>query len=684
MTAHVIGWTLVHSIWEGGLIAALLVVIRSTMRGAKSDTRYLMSVAALALMLIAPLITAALLYGTNGSASNEIITRVAPGSFGGLARQRVDLIAPWLVDLWLLGVLAFSVRLVAGLLRTRALIEEGTRPADEWVVTLTYQLMDRIGMRQVVRVLESSRVHVPLVAGWLRPALLIPGSLLTGLTPYQLELIIVHELAHIRRHDYLVNVCQAVAETLLFYHPAIWWISGRIRDEREHCCDDFTLVACGGSARDYATVLLTIEESRGQALGFAAAASGGSLVRRVRRLVSGSSAHAEPRMRALMTSAGVALAAVLFGTLSTTMGPRTVPRVVALDTHAPVSTPTLLLAPNPVGAYPRLDVERRPAPESRSRVATSRAVPVRAEAAIPLDARLGRAVAGVLAEGRENVWISYLVHGTSYGAATVYLDVAAGSEDAPVVLAARDRAPSTEEDDSQPIMTIGSAGNAESVALLEQLVASAPDTAGEQVASLIGHHSGAAALDALAEIARGDTVNMVKAAAVEAIGLLPQSGAVDTLGAMATDLSPWGLRNVAVDALTESPAASHAVNALRLLALGRYGPEVRRGAVAELSRFPATLAVPALSDILENGAGDVQRAALDALGSLAPSSDALAVLKSTKGVWASDARPDIQIRAMRQLQTHAFDVDSTFLTQVATQHNNSTVRGIALAIHGGQ
>ena len=642
MTAHVIGWTLVHSLWEGGLIAALLVVARSTMRGAKSDTRYLLSVAALGLMLVAPLITAALLYGKVAPVANQLASVVAPGSFGIRVRQQVDLLSPWLVDLWFLGVLAFSIRLVAGLVRTRALIAEGSRPADEWVVELTHQLMGRIGMRQVIRVLESSRVHVPLVAGWLRPALLIPGSLLTGLTPYQLELIIVHELAHIRRHDYLVNVCQAVAETLLFYHPAVWWISGGIREEREHCCDDFTLVACGGSARDYATVLLRIEESRGQALGFAAAASGGSLVRRVRRLVAGSSARTDARTKALVTSACLAFAALLVATLSATMAPGTATRMVALDEHAPVSNPTLLLAPNPVGAYPRLGAETRPTPRQRAAEATPRAtasrfVALRTETGLALITRLQRAVASGLADGHDEIWINYTVRGVSSGVSNVYLDLADEGGEVPRVLEASERAPSHDGDaEDQTIMTIGSAGSAESVALLEQLVPNAPDSAGEDVVSLIGRHTGAPALNALAEIVRSDTANMVKAAAVVAIGLLPQSSAVDTLGAMATDLDPWELRGVAVDALSESPAASHAVRELRLLALGRYTRDVRSNAVAQLPNFQAALAVPALSDILDNGDRSAQHAAIDALGKLAPSLEARSVLESTKGVWASD------------------------------------------------
>ena len=88
-------------------------------------------------------------------------------------------------------------------------------------------------------------VEVPTVIGWLRPVVLMPASALSGMGPQQLEAILAHELAHIRRHDYLVNLLQTVVETLLFYHPAVWWLSGRIRVERENCCDDLAVSLCG-------------------------------------------------------------------------------------------------------------------------------------------------------------------------------------------------------------------------------------------------------------------------------------------------------------------------------------------------------------------------------------------------------------------------------------------------------
>ncbi len=133
--------------------------------------------------------------------------------------------------------------------------------------------------------------------GWIRPALLLPAATLAGLTPQQLEAVLAHELAHILRYDYVVNMLQTVVETLLFYHPAVWWASGRMRQERELCCDDLAVSACG-DALCYARALTRLERLRVGApahAGLALGSTGGSLLYRIRRImgeVSGAGLHA--------------------------------------------------------------------------------------------------------------------------------------------------------------------------------------------------------------------------------------------------------------------------------------------------------------------------------------------------------------------------------------------------------
>jgi beta-lactamase regulating signal transducer with metallopeptidase domain len=191
---------------------------------------------------------------------------------------------PWTAFLWLLGVMFFSARLVLGWRYTRRLRSCGARPPGEGLQVALRQLGQQLGIARAVRLWESALVSVPTAIGWLRPVILLPASALTGLTRQQLEAIIAHELAHIRRHDYLINLLQAVIETLLFYHPAVWWVSRQIRQEREHCCDDLAVAVCG-DALGYARALFTMEQLRAAAPPLVMAANGGTLMNRIERLV---------------------------------------------------------------------------------------------------------------------------------------------------------------------------------------------------------------------------------------------------------------------------------------------------------------------------------------------------------------------------------------------------------------
>ncbi|HEY0808988.1 MAG TPA: HEAT repeat domain-containing protein, partial [Longimicrobiales bacterium] len=138
---------------------------------------------------------------------------------------------------------------------------------------------------QAVRVLASVRAPVPMVIGLLRPVVLMPISLLNGLTLSQVEAILAHELAHVRRYDYAINLLQTVIETIFFYHPAAWWVSRKLRDEREHACDELAVAFCGDDPVFYSRVLLTVEQWRGERISFAPAATGGSLALRIRKLI---------------------------------------------------------------------------------------------------------------------------------------------------------------------------------------------------------------------------------------------------------------------------------------------------------------------------------------------------------------------------------------------------------------
>jgi hypothetical protein len=191
---------------------------------------------------------------------------------------------------WFAGAGACSLRLLMGFASAAALRRSRHAPVlTEWQQTLD-RLIERMHVSRSVRLLATDRVDSPSVIGWLRPVILAPVGVLCGLAPEQVEALLAHELAHVRRHDYLVNVLQGIAESLLFYHPAVWWISNQIRAEREHCCDDLA-VAASGDVLAYARALAELEFMRPAHFKAALSANDGSLLRRIRRLTNPVGAH---------------------------------------------------------------------------------------------------------------------------------------------------------------------------------------------------------------------------------------------------------------------------------------------------------------------------------------------------------------------------------------------------------
>jgi beta-lactamase regulating signal transducer with metallopeptidase domain len=190
-------------------------------------------------------------------------------------------IEPFILAAWLAGVAVLSLRLAGGWWVARGFTTRGTRPAATEIEKLAKDVAIRLGLTRLVRLFESTTIVVPVTMGWIRPVVLFPASALSGLSNAQVEALLAHELAHVRRHDYVVNLLQSVVETLLFYHPAVWWVSRTIRTEREHCCDDLAVSVC-----DRVVYVRALSDLA--ALGrprLALAATDGSLVGRVRRLL---------------------------------------------------------------------------------------------------------------------------------------------------------------------------------------------------------------------------------------------------------------------------------------------------------------------------------------------------------------------------------------------------------------
>jgi HEAT repeat protein/beta-lactamase regulating signal transducer with metallopeptidase domain len=337
-----LGWSLIHFVWQGAAVAILLAGARLVLRNRSANARYLASCAALALMLLLMagnifFFTASMPFTTTGQTGQQANVTLQGGElqispatindhkegypavepqplFEQQAYAWLRTLLPWIVATWLFGVLALSIRLVGGFVQTRRLRRKKTRQIADWRQDALVRLAHRLRVSKPVVILESSLVHVPMSIGWLRPVILFPASALTGLTPQQLEAILAHELAHIRRYDYLINLLQTVIETLLFYHPAIWWVSRQIRIERENCCDDLAVAACG-DALMYARALTKVERLRKARLQLAVTANGGLLMNRISRLVGAPLAHSN-RAAGLVTCviAILTLIAIVAGT----------------------------------------------------------------------------------------------------------------------------------------------------------------------------------------------------------------------------------------------------------------------------------------------------------------------------------------------------------------------------------
>jgi beta-lactamase regulating signal transducer with metallopeptidase domain len=321
--AGAIGWALLHLLWQGVLVAAILAAALALLQRQSANARYIASCGALVLLVVLGVATTYRAYepasnvGTGFSPSGGLKpaatleadvteTPAAPNlllSFVSYANGHLAQI----VAIWLCGVFFLSARLIVGWIGAHRLTTRRAQPAaDRWERSL-YRISVTLHLRRSIRLLESAAVEVPTVVGWLRPVVLLPIASLSGLSVQQIEMVLAHELAHIRRHDFIVNLMQSVVETLLFYHPAVWWISGRIRAEREHCCDDLA-VAVFGDPVQYARALTRFEELRLDAAQTLLAANGGSLITRIRRLVC---ARAESANWTSRWAAGAALLTVV-------------------------------------------------------------------------------------------------------------------------------------------------------------------------------------------------------------------------------------------------------------------------------------------------------------------------------------------------------------------------------------
>jgi beta-lactamase regulating signal transducer with metallopeptidase domain len=305
-------WSILHFLWQGTLIAILLAIMLVALKRRSAQARYCVACLALFAMSVCPVFTFLVSQsrwtvsptGSRDFVRHSTVTHAAVAK-GRAARSEyasttaislpfiatvqrasdpdlVGRIARWTVTTWLAGVLLMSVRILLAWIGVRRLVNTDVEPASSIQLQLLRETVRKIKVTRIPQLLVSRIVTVPTLIGGLRNIILLPAGALIGLSPQMLASLLAHELAHVRRHDYLVNLCQSAIETLLYYHPAVWWVSHVIRTEREYCCDDL-VVSAFSDRQLYAQALLHLEQYRCRPL--ALAASDGSLLTRIRRIL---------------------------------------------------------------------------------------------------------------------------------------------------------------------------------------------------------------------------------------------------------------------------------------------------------------------------------------------------------------------------------------------------------------
>ncbi len=302
--ADALGWTLLHAIWQGFALVLPAAVVLHFLRTQSSSLRYRVGVLTLLTQLISSAATFVWYY--QPVADHSPLAPATTARYAMAIRwETVAKTIPWhqqmqlflenhlsqFVLIYLIGVGLFGLRLAGGWIYLQRLTQTANQPTNPIWMQLTDRLRSALAIQGVVQVRESARIAMPMVVGVLKPVLLLPIGLITNLTTREIEAVLAHELAHIKRHDYAVNLLQSVIEVLYFFHPALWWLSARVREEREHCCDDLAVAACGGDGRILAQALARVEELRlaqieqTPALAMAFASKRQHLLHRVRRML---------------------------------------------------------------------------------------------------------------------------------------------------------------------------------------------------------------------------------------------------------------------------------------------------------------------------------------------------------------------------------------------------------------
>ena len=324
---HALGWTVIHSLWQGLLIGAILALSIMNMPEKSAALRYRLSFGALLLMFVSSVVTFSFVFKkSSGTIEKGLLEAfiLRGGIFENTLSDAPTLLekttlffnqnAPFIVIAWLLGIAFFSLRLIGGLLfiqqlRTRQLVFLD----NDWQ-NRVISFKKKLNISRAVGLAESALIAVPMTLGWLKPLILLPIGTINSMTVGQVEAILAHELAHIAGRDYLLNIVQSVLEIIFYFNPAVWFISATIRAERENRCDDIA-VKLSNNALTYAKALLSLQEMQrpdsrlfGLTLTFADNRRKGFLLKRIKRILN--QPHNRSQIMEKLTATGLLLAVV--------------------------------------------------------------------------------------------------------------------------------------------------------------------------------------------------------------------------------------------------------------------------------------------------------------------------------------------------------------------------------------
>lgn len=297
-----LSWTLLYSLVQGLVVYLSLMLVLKVLPATPSAVRYRLSLSAMIILLgwfittwwqqfhaMATTSDLLITFRQHGAIGNYAYTANVPDDRGKLYSSILSMIqfmAPWLSAFYFTGLAVILLRLSAGVLHLSSLRRKGLSQPEIAVYELLTTLKDRMRLSRGVQLFVSAKAQVPMVAGILRPVILMPAAVMTQLSMEQVETILLHELAHIKRYDHLLNILHTLIETILFFNPFLWMISSVTRREMEHCCDDIVL----NHSKEpifYASALAVLAQTPVTVSAFTVAASGQSnyLFNRIKRIM---------------------------------------------------------------------------------------------------------------------------------------------------------------------------------------------------------------------------------------------------------------------------------------------------------------------------------------------------------------------------------------------------------------